>query len=51
LNLSGTGLKVGFFRSNSQLDVDVQVLPGLKLPIPAFFDERKAQDEVERLLY
>lgn len=31
-------------------DVDVQVLPGLRLPIPAFFDERKAQDEVERLL-
>jgi Uma2 family endonuclease len=31
-------------------DVEVQALPGLRLPIPAFFDERKAQTEVERLL-
>ena len=31
-------------------DVEVQALPGLSLPIPAFFDERKAQAEVERLL-
>ncbi len=30
--------------------VEVQALTGLSLPIPAFFDERKAQAEVERLL-
>jgi len=30
--------------------VEVRALPGLSLPIPAFFDERKAQAEVERLL-
>jgi Uma2 family endonuclease len=39
------------YKKSDNGDVDVQVLPGLKLPIPAFFDERKAQDEVERLLY
>lgn len=31
-------------------DVEVHVLRGLILPISAFFDERKAQEEVERLL-
>lgn len=38
------------YKKSDNGDVDIQVLPGLKLPIPAFFDERKAQDEVERLL-
>jgi len=32
------------------MGVEVRALPGLSLPIPAFFDERKAQAEVERLL-
>ena len=31
-------------------EVEVQVLPGLSLPIPAFFEEREAQEVVGRLL-